>query len=224
MLIAFCIVLLMYMGPLDDATALSQLPILLILGKITGSAVCANILVSCIAVINFLCLFNYFASVSRLVWVFARDNGLPFSPFFAYVSHFSFPTRCDSDSRHETSPYLLFLATPWLIAIRCTPRSNFPSMLLRSLAPLSPASPSSTSPVLPPSTHLSLSRLLPSPPRTSCPSSSWCSVKFVAHLRPTDHGRLENWAFPSTLERLCTCSSSCHGCHCHHSYLLLKTT
>ena len=91
MLVVFCVVLLLYMGPLDDATTLAQLPILNIIHNITTSATCANVLVSCIVVINMVCLFNYFASVSRLVWVFARDNGLPFSPFFAYVSQVSFP-------------------------------------------------------------------------------------------------------------------------------------
>ena len=30
-------------------------------------------------------LLNIFASVSRLVWAFARDKGLPFSNFFSYV-------------------------------------------------------------------------------------------------------------------------------------------
>lgn len=74
------------MGPLTNEVTNSALPILIILANITKSGICANILVSCLAIVIFLSLFNYFASVSRLVWVFARDNGLPFSPFFAYVS------------------------------------------------------------------------------------------------------------------------------------------
>lgn len=84
MLIVFATILLFYMGPLDDIIA-TPLPLLWVIYGITGSAVAANVLVSLIAVIIFLALFNIFASVSRLVWVFARDNGLPFSSFFAYV-------------------------------------------------------------------------------------------------------------------------------------------
>jgi hypothetical protein len=32
-------------------------------------------------------LFNVFASTSRLIWVFSKDKGLPFSKFFSTVSH-----------------------------------------------------------------------------------------------------------------------------------------
>jgi choline transport protein len=85
MLIIFATVLLFYMGPLDDVVA-TPLPILWVIYGITGSKVAANVMISLIAVIVFLALFNIFASVSRLVWVFARDNGLPFSNFFSYVS------------------------------------------------------------------------------------------------------------------------------------------
>jgi len=85
MLIIFATVLLFYMGPLDDVIA-TPLPIVWIIYGITGSKVAANVMIIMIAVLIFLALFNIFASVSRLVWVFARDNGLPFSSFFAYVS------------------------------------------------------------------------------------------------------------------------------------------
>lgn len=84
MLIVFATILLFYMGPLDDVLD-TPLPLLWIIYSITGSKVAANVLISLIAIIFFLALFNIFASVSRLVWVFARDNGLPFSSFFAYV-------------------------------------------------------------------------------------------------------------------------------------------
>lgn len=85
MLIIFATILLFYMGPLDDIIA-TPLPILWVVYNITGSKAAANVLIIMIAVLVFLALFNIFASVSRLVWVFARDNGLPFSDFFAYVS------------------------------------------------------------------------------------------------------------------------------------------
>jgi amino acid transporter len=84
MLIVFATILLFYMGPLDDVVA-TPLPLLWVLYNITGSSVAANVLTALLAVIFFFALFNIFASVSRLVWVFARDNGLPFSNFFSYV-------------------------------------------------------------------------------------------------------------------------------------------
>jgi choline transport protein len=86
MLIIFATVLLFHMGPLDDVIA-TPLPILWIIYGITGSKAAANVMIIMIAILVFLALFNIFASVSRLVWVFARDNGLPFSNFFSYVSN-----------------------------------------------------------------------------------------------------------------------------------------
>jgi choline transport protein len=85
MLIVFGTVLLFYMGPLDDVIN-TPLPILWVIYGITGSKVAANVMIALLSVIIFLALFNIFASVSRLVWVFAQDNGLPFSEFFSYVS------------------------------------------------------------------------------------------------------------------------------------------
>jgi len=84
MLIVFATIVLFYMGPLDDIIA-TPLPILWVIYNITGSSVAANVLTTLIALIVFFALFNIFASVSRLIWVFARDNGLPFSDFFSYV-------------------------------------------------------------------------------------------------------------------------------------------
>jgi choline transport protein len=84
MLIIFATILLFYMGPLEDVIA-TPLPILWVIYNITGSSAAANVLVSILVIIIGFALFNIFASVSRLIWVFARDNGLPFSKFFAYV-------------------------------------------------------------------------------------------------------------------------------------------
>ena len=84
LLIVFATILLFYMGPIDDIVD-TPLPLLWVIYGITGSKNAANVLISMLAILFFLALFNIFASVSRLVWVFARDNGLPFSNFFAYV-------------------------------------------------------------------------------------------------------------------------------------------
>src|SRR4051794_18031800 len=90
MLIVFATILLFYMGPLENVVS-TPLPFLWIVYNITGSSVAANVLTALLAVIFFFALFNIFASVSRLVWVFARDNGLPFSSFFSYARYLLFP-------------------------------------------------------------------------------------------------------------------------------------
>jgi amino acid transporter len=85
MLITFILVLLFFMGPLTDEVMGSSLPIIYVIYNATGSRTAANALVSLIAVLIFFAFFNMFASVSRLIWVFARDNGLPFSRQLSYV-------------------------------------------------------------------------------------------------------------------------------------------
>ncbi|KAF1954363.1 amino acid transporter [Byssothecium circinans] len=85
MLFVFVIVLLFFIGPLDEEIVTAPLPLIYVIYRATGSKAATNAMVSLVAVIVFFALFNIFASVSRLVWVFARDNGLPFSNFFAYV-------------------------------------------------------------------------------------------------------------------------------------------
>ncbi|KAF2731537.1 amino acid transporter [Polyplosphaeria fusca] len=84
MLFVFVIVLLFYMGPLD-AIADAPLPLIYVLYGATGSKSATNTLVALVAVVIFCALFNIFASVSRLIWCFAKDKGLPFSHTFAYV-------------------------------------------------------------------------------------------------------------------------------------------
>jgi choline transport protein len=86
MLFIFVVILLFYMGPLDKIPASAPLPLIYVIHNATGSTAATNILVSLVAVITFFALFNVLASVSRLVWAFAGDKGLPFSEFFAYVS------------------------------------------------------------------------------------------------------------------------------------------
>ncbi|GKT58329.1 LPXTG-domain-containing protein [Colletotrichum tofieldiae] len=85
MLFVFVTILLFYIGPLDDLST-APLPLVYVLYNATGSKAATNALISLVAVIIFFALFNILASVSRLVWVFARDNGLPFSTFFSIVN------------------------------------------------------------------------------------------------------------------------------------------
>jgi choline transport protein len=85
MLATFVLVLLFFMGPADDDLTTAPLPLIYVLYNATGSKPATNLLVALVAVVCYCATFNCFASVSRLVWAFARDNGLPFSGFFGYV-------------------------------------------------------------------------------------------------------------------------------------------
>ena len=55
-------------------------------GHSTRSKAASTALVLLIVAIVTVATFNGVASVSRLVWAFARDKGLPFSDSFTYVS------------------------------------------------------------------------------------------------------------------------------------------
>ncbi|KAF7521559.1 hypothetical protein G7054_g12410 [Neopestalotiopsis clavispora] len=85
MLATFVLVLLFFMGPADDDLTTAPLPLIYVLYNATGSKPATNLLVALVAVVCYCATFNCFASVSRLVWAFARDKGLPFSGFFGYV-------------------------------------------------------------------------------------------------------------------------------------------
>jgi hypothetical protein len=124
MLLVFVVVLLFYIGPLD-AISTAPLPLIYVIYGATGSKAATNILISLVAVILFFALFNIFASVSRLVWVFASDKGLPFSNFFAYVSYNNFLL-----SLQEMCVYMHLLSTP---LFPCFLMSTFHCRLFPSL-------------------------------------------------------------------------------------------
>ncbi len=63
-------------------------PIIEIFYQATGSTRAATAMMSAIIVIAFTSTFGILAATSRLTWAFARDRGLPFSEFFAYVRMF----------------------------------------------------------------------------------------------------------------------------------------
>lgn len=84
---AFMVCLMFCIGDIDLVSASpTGLPIIEVYYQATKSKHATNILVVMMAFILFISLFNIFASVSRLTWAFARDNGLPFSNVFSYVS------------------------------------------------------------------------------------------------------------------------------------------
>jgi choline transport protein len=87
---AFTLVILYGLG--DYQTALQSptgLPIIQVIYGATKSIAATNTLMSMILIVIVVGNFSNMASVSRLAWAFARDGGLPFSTFFAYVSPLS---------------------------------------------------------------------------------------------------------------------------------------
>lgn len=69
-----------------DAVSVAEVPILKVYYQATSFKAVATILVFFQMSIVLVALFNCLASVSRLLWGFARDKGLPYSDFFAQVS------------------------------------------------------------------------------------------------------------------------------------------
>lgn len=86
MLLAFVICLLFTVGNVNKvANTPTHLPLIVVYYQATESKTFASILTAFPAIVFFFTIFNIFASVSRLIWVFAKDHGLPFSRTFAYV-------------------------------------------------------------------------------------------------------------------------------------------
>ncbi len=94
MMFAFAICLLFTIGDVDQViNTPTKLPVIEIYYQATKNKAAATILVFFPIFIMFVSLINIYASVSRLVWSFATDKGLPFSSYFARVStkYFSRP-------------------------------------------------------------------------------------------------------------------------------------
>lgn len=80
----YMITVLFCIGDIDRVSA-SPLPIIEVYYQATGSRAATNVFVFMFIFIIFVSFFNVFASISRLVWAFSRDNGLPFSNVFSRV-------------------------------------------------------------------------------------------------------------------------------------------
>lgn len=169
MLFVFVLVLLFYLGPLDDTVISAPLPLIYVLYGATGSKAATNTLIALISFIIFFALFNVFASVSRLVWVFAKDNGLPFSDILAYV------IASDSLLRIVDADALR----------RSIPRSNYQLTLSSSSARSLPHYRLSTSLPPPPSTHSSRCKPSLCTSHTSSPLCSCSSGNCAARPRLT---------------------------------------
>ena len=105
MLFAFVLCILFTIGDVDKVTNTpTGVPLIEVYYQATKSKPATNFLTILPAIVIFFSLFNAFASVSRLVWQFSRDNGLPFSKTFAYV--------CQSIPFKRSSSYRLTFAGP----------------------------------------------------------------------------------------------------------------
>ena len=90
MALGFLITLLFCIGDVDAAiNTPTGFPTIQIIYQATGSKAGATIIECMILLSTMIALFGVFASVSRLTWAFAKDNGLPYSEFFSRVSHSS---------------------------------------------------------------------------------------------------------------------------------------
>jgi len=86
MAFSFIIVILFCLG--DFETALSTptgYPIMQVVYGATGSKAATSVFTVFIVFNALISMFSSLASVSRLTWAFAKDNGLPFSKFFSTV-------------------------------------------------------------------------------------------------------------------------------------------
>lgn len=121
MALGFLITLLFCIGDVEAAiTTPTGFPTIQILYQATGSKAGATIIECMILLSTMIALFGVFASVSRLTWAFARDNGLPFSDFFAHVS--SVPNK------HEISGNYTILTS---LSVPGPPNTTHPTELPR---------------------------------------------------------------------------------------------
>lgn len=83
---AFIMVLLFFIGdPMAALGTATGYPVIEIYLQATGSTAGATVLTYFIIVPLIVSNFSVLASVTRLVWAFARDNRLPFSSFFSAI-------------------------------------------------------------------------------------------------------------------------------------------
>jgi hypothetical protein len=108
---AFIICVLFTIGDLEAALQTpTGYPMIEILAQATKSNAATTILMLFLVFSGLVALFGTLASVSRLVWAFARDRGLPFSDTFAYVSitgillHLQLTDPNDIGASHPSNP------------------------------------------------------------------------------------------------------------------------
>ncbi|CAI9628210.1 unnamed protein product [Alternaria burnsii] len=84
MQLIYMITVLFTIGDAQRVSA-SPLPIIEVYYQATGSKAATNLFIFMLIYVIFVSFFNVFASVSRLIWAFSRDGGLPCSSALAKV-------------------------------------------------------------------------------------------------------------------------------------------
>lgn len=89
---ALLIALLFSLGDINDAlTSPTGFPFIEIFRQVTNSNAAATGMTCIILIILFAAAIGIMATASRLLWSFARDNGVPGSAYISRVSEFSKP-------------------------------------------------------------------------------------------------------------------------------------
>lgn len=82
----FLIALLFSMGDIFEAlNTPTGYPIIQIFYSATGSKLAATLMISGIIVSAITSTWGLLSAASRMTWAFCRDNGLPYSTYFAHV-------------------------------------------------------------------------------------------------------------------------------------------
>lgn len=85
--LAFLFALLFCLGDVESVlTSRTGFPIIQIFYNTTGSTAATTAMMMPFIIVAITSTFGLLASASRTLWAFARDEGFPFSPFFAKVS------------------------------------------------------------------------------------------------------------------------------------------
>lgn len=88
MTMAFSVVILFRIGDIKQTlTGPSKYPIIQIFLNATGSTKATMAMIFILILVSSFSVFGLLACASRLVWAFARDEGLPFSSHFSHVSN-----------------------------------------------------------------------------------------------------------------------------------------
>ena len=92
---AFPLLLVMMLSMADiDAILNSTLPYAELFRQITDSRAVTTLIMCWITVVLISALIGQWVTCGRLAWAFARDGGLPYSPFFSHISErHKFPVR-----------------------------------------------------------------------------------------------------------------------------------
>lgn len=100
---AFIICLLFTLGEVNLVTSTpTGVPLIEVYYQATNSKGATTFLVLMPTIIIYLSIFNGLASATRLIWVFSKHKGLPFSKFFAIVSLFKIRTATGTNLGRST--------------------------------------------------------------------------------------------------------------------------